>query len=115
MYKKIPRLLLLDALDLINAVKASSIDIKLDSSLEDKETQSPIAQKLEIITDIFNRIRKKYRDAYPTIEWNKIIHTRPISIDQYEVVNSETVWRIIAIHLPEVKKIINKIPLNANS
>jgi uncharacterized protein with HEPN domain len=115
MYKKVPRLLLKDIIDSINDIDEFRSGIELDSFLKDKKTQSAIIRKLEVIGEASNRIPKEYRDAYPTIEWNKIIRTRHILIHEYEEVNLEIVWRIITIHLPEVKKAINEILLSANN
>lgn len=88
--------------------------MELNLFLEDKKTQSAIIRKLEVIGEASNRIPKEYRDSYSNIEWNKIIRTRHILIHEYEDVNLEIVWRIVTIHLPEVKKAINEILFSAN-
>jgi uncharacterized protein with HEPN domain len=114
MYKKVPRLLLIDIMDAIRDIDEFREEATWDAFLEDKKTQSAIVRKLEVIGEASNRIPKAFRDLYPSIEWNKIIRTRHILIHEYEDVNLEIVWRIITIHLPEVKKAINEILTSAN-
>jgi uncharacterized protein with HEPN domain len=114
MSKKKSRLLLKDILDAIDDIDEFKYAMSWDTFFEDKKTQSAVIRKLEVIGEASNRIPKTYRDLYPNIEWNKIIRTRHILIHEYEDVNLEIVWRIVTLHLPEVKNAINKIFLSAN-
>jgi uncharacterized protein with HEPN domain len=115
MSDKVPRLLLKDIIDAINDIDEFRLGIEWSSFLSDKKTQSAVIRKLEVIGEASSRIPKSYRDAYPNLEWNKIIRTRHILIHEYGDVNLEIVWRIITIHLPVVRKGIIEIIESAST
>jgi uncharacterized protein with HEPN domain len=103
MSKRVPKILIEDILEAIGNIEEFTISINAEVFISDKKTQHAVIRNLEILGEASNRIPKVYRDTHPEVEWNRIIRTRHILIHEYDNVNLDILWRIITVHLPELK------------
>ncbi len=103
MSKRVPKILIEDILEAIGNIEEFTTSIDAGVFMSDKKTQRAVIRNLEILGEASNRIPKVYRDTHPEVEWNRIIRTRHILIHEYDNVNLDILWRIITVHLPELK------------
>ncbi len=80
-----------------------------DDFLNDKKTKAAISLKLLVIGETVNRLPDQLKLQYPEIEWNKIVRSRNIIAHDYEVVDFLIVWRIVSVHIPQLRDVILKI------
>lgn len=109
MSKKNSKLLLEDILDAIGDIEQFTASISFEYFITDKKTQNAVIRSLEVVGEASNKLSKDFLEAYPGIEWNRIIRTRHILIHEYDSVNLDVVWKIIQVHLPELKTALTKI------
>jgi uncharacterized protein with HEPN domain len=77
--------------------------------LEDKKTKAAISLKLLVIGEAANRLPLTLKSKHPEVEWNKIIRSRNIIAHDYEVVDFIIIWKIVTVHIPELKEVMLKI------
>lgn len=79
--------------------------------LEDKKTKAAISLKLLAIGEAANRLPLSLKSKYPEVEWNKIIRSRNIIAHDYEVVDFFIIWKIVTVHIPDLKEVMLKNPI----
>ena len=67
---------------------------------QDEMLRLAIERSLEIIGEAARRLPSDFRDAHSHIAWRPIMATRHILAHDYDVVNNDTVWRIVQQHVP---------------
>lgn len=102
-------ILFADMLDSITAVLDYSAGMSLDDFMEDRKTRDAVIRNLQVLGEAANRIPKPTRDDYPEIEWMRIIRSRHILVHDYAGIDYEIVWRIIEVHLPPLKGVLEDI------
>jgi uncharacterized protein with HEPN domain len=66
--------------------------------------QDAVIRNFEVIGEAAKRVSKYSRGKYPAVPWKRIAGFRDILIHQYEGVELEKIWNIIAAELPAVKQ-----------
>lgn len=60
-----------------------------------------VLRNLEVIGEASNQIPDTEKENFPDIPWSDMYRTRNILIHHYFGIDSEIIWRIITIHLPD--------------
>ena len=81
--------------------------------LRSRLVQDAVIRNFEVIGEAAKRVSKRSRDKYKTVPWKRIAGFRDILIHQYEGVELEKIWNIIALELPKVKQEIGAILIAA--
>jgi uncharacterized protein with HEPN domain len=68
--------------------------------------QDAVIRNFEVIGEAAKRIDEAYRTAHPKIPWRALGGLRDVLIHQYEGVDLERVWTIVAKELPLLKEAI---------
>jgi uncharacterized protein with HEPN domain len=68
-----------------------------------------VLRNLEVLGEAAKRVPDSFKDHHPEIEWGRIIRSRNVIIHDYEIIDYKIIWRIITIHLPPLKVVLEKI------
>nr|WP_295929317.1 DUF86 domain-containing protein [uncultured Dyadobacter sp.] len=101
--------LFLDMLEAVEAVLDYTAGMNFETFLNDRKTRDAVIRNLQVLGEAGNRIPKTIRDGYPEIEWMRIIRSRHILVHDYAGIDFEIVWRIIEVHLPPLKEVLEDI------
>jgi uncharacterized protein with HEPN domain len=63
---------------------------------------SAVERQMEIIGEAARAISAGFKSAHPEIAWAKIGATRNILAHDYGMVKDDILWRIAAVHVPEL-------------
>ena len=66
-------------------------------------------RQLEIIGEASNRISEKLILDNPSIPWARIIDLRNLVIHEYFGIDDFTIWNVIKINLPDLKRRVSDI------
>lgn len=72
--------------------------------LSDIQTQDSVYRNFEIIGEASKKISITAKEKSPLIPWRDIAGFRDVLIHQYDGVDPNEVWIVIAEHLPILKK-----------
>ena len=75
----------------------------------DKLKQNAIVRSLEIIGEAVKNVPNTFRNKHSQIEWSKISGLRDKLIHHYFGVDFNTIWDVIKVDLPELKKKVKLI------
>jgi len=64
--------------------------------------RSAVERQVEIIGEAARAISAAFKNAHPEISWTKIGATRNILAHDYGMVKDDIMWRIAAVHVPEL-------------
>ena len=109
MAKKDYTILLDEIIDSINQIFDYTANISEDQFSADKKTRDAVMMHLIVIGEAVNRLPSEFRKKNEGVEWTKIIRTRHIVAHEYGRVDSEIIWRIVSIYLPETKQALMKL------
>jgi uncharacterized protein with HEPN domain len=71
--------------------------------------QNAVIRCFQVIGDAVKRLSQEFRQTYPQIPWRRIAGFRDVLTHDYEDVDVDEVWRVIAQNLPELKRQIEEI------
>jgi len=102
-----------ESIDLIEE-RFSKIDEPNDfvESAEGVVLLDAISMRLQVIGESVRKIQKtdsSFLNRYPDIEWDKIARFRDLVSHHYEQIDHEIVYDICNVHIPELKKTLEKI------
>lgn len=66
-------------------------------------------RQLEVIGEAANHISPELQLSHPEVLWARIIALRNLVVHEYFGVDDNTIWSILQINLPELKKQVAKI------
>ncbi len=75
----------------------------------DKNLRLATERRIEIIGEAARNVSEAFRNAHPTIPWQKIVSLRHILAHEYGEVKQEIVFRIATIHVPELVSLLESI------
>jgi uncharacterized protein with HEPN domain len=102
-----------ESIDLIEE-RFSKIDEPNDfvESAEGVVLLDAISMRLQVIGESVRKIQKtdsSFLNRYSDIEWDKIARFRDLVSHHYEQIDHEIVYDICNVHIPELKKTLEKI------
>ena len=105
--------LMLESIKLIEMrfQKAESSDEFVQSS-EGITLLDAIAMRLQVIGESVRKIQKmdsSFLDSYSDVEWNKIARFRDLVSHHYDQVDHEIVFDICKVHIPMLKRTLQRI------
>jgi uncharacterized protein with HEPN domain len=68
--------------------------------------QDAAIRSFEVIGEVVKRLSPELTAAYPTIPWRQIAGFRDVLIHDYEEIDLEAVWRIVAEDLVPLKEAV---------
>jgi uncharacterized protein with HEPN domain len=109
MSKRSVSLLISDMLDCVDHATNYTSGQSFNEFLMDRKTRDAVLRVLSVLGEAANRAPKEIRDAYPEVEWTKIMRSRNLIIHDYEIVDYSVVWKIVTVHLPILKVSLTRI------
>lgn len=79
---------------------------------EDELIQTWIVYHLQILGEAARSISQDVRSQYPSVEWQKIIGFRNLTVHEYFRVDLNIVWRIVEQELSLLKRDLESILLD---
>ena len=73
----------------------------------DEVRYDAVIRNLEIIGEASKKIPEHIRSTYPKVEWRKVSGLRDILIHAYFSIDSNILWDIIKVKIPELLKALN--------
>lgn len=103
-------LYLTDILNAIKSIEEYITGIKdADAFFSDKKTYDAVVRNLTIIGEAASTLSEEVRKKYKEIEWRDIVAMRNHLVHEYFGIDQSVTWAVINEHLPELKKIANKM------
>jgi len=81
-------------------------EITLNEFIQNKMLKHAVYRNFAVIGEAANLLTKEYREAYPHIEWNRIIGMRHVLVHGYYKADDVVVWQTITEDLPKLHEII---------
>lgn len=80
-----------------------------EAYLQSEVLQDAVLRNFEVIGEATRKISPELRQQYPDVPWQQMAAFRNVLIHDYDSVDLETVWRVIAERLPALKPQIEEI------
>lgn len=96
-------------LDAILEIEAYTNNATKEEFLSNSMMFNATLRQLEVIGEASNRISTETLQNYPSIPWTRLIGLRNIVIHENFGVDELTIWSIIKINLPDLKKEVEKM------
>ena len=107
--KKEPAIFLKHIIESIELIEEFSKELTIDELAENQLKQSAIIRQIEIIGEAAKNLPKEFAENYNDIPWKDIVGMRDKIIHQYFNIDSNIIWDVLEIDLPELKQKIKKI------
>ncbi|MFM7427303.1 MAG: DUF86 domain-containing protein [Elainella sp.] len=72
-------------------------------TLNDIRTISAVERQFEIVGEAARRISQEFRQAYPEIDWQRIVGLRNVVAHRYGEVDQDVIWAIIQSELTPLR------------
>lgn len=102
-------ILLQHILESITALEDYLVDIDKEEYLSNMEKQDSAERRLQIIGEAVVQLPQEFKNAHPTIEWDKIAGLRNRLVHEYFDVDHLIIWNTLTQSLPEFKKSIETL------
>ncbi len=109
MSKRSIDLLIEDIVEAIDKIERYVRKLSKTEFLEDEKTIDAVVRNLEVIGEAANRLPDSFRVNNNAIEWRKIIGLRNRIVHEYFGIDTEIVWQIVQVDLPELKSKLQKL------
>lgn len=93
---------ILDAIEKINDYTTDGKDEYLKSSM----IQDAVIRNIEIIGEITKRVSPDFKSYHNEVPWRQMAGIRDVLIHDYDSIDLEIVWNVVAIELPKIKEIL---------
>lgn len=84
-----------DMTQAIQHIQTFTSDLTFDEYLNDIRTISAVERQFEVLGEAARRISNKFRQAHPTIDWQRMVGLRNIVAHRYDEVRQDILWTII--------------------
>lgn len=92
-------------LDAIQKIEAYTIDGK-DVFLKSAMIQDAVIRNIEIIGEITKRVSSEFKSYHNEVPWRQMAGIRDVLIHDYDSIDLEIVWNVVAIELPKIKEVL---------
>lgn len=103
-----------DILQSIRQIEKFVEGLSYEEFRHDDKTVSAVIRKLEIIGEAAKHVPAKIKQSHPELPWTEMARMRDKLIHGYFGVDSDIVWKVIKLRLPEVKMLLEKISTDSN-
>ncbi len=93
----------------IENVEQYTAGLTKEKFLSDFMVQDAVTRNIEIIDEACSKISKEIKDKLSQIPWRDIVAMRNILIHEYFRSDAETIWNVVQLDIPNLKKHIHKI------
>ncbi|MCO6490690.1 MAG: DUF86 domain-containing protein [Phaeodactylibacter sp.] len=104
MSERSDKVLVEDMIEAARRILLFTEGMDFDSFSRDLKTSDAVLRNLQVLGEAAKMVSSETRDAYPEVEWSKIIRSRHIVVHEYFGVDFEIVWRIVEVHIPVLKR-----------
>jgi uncharacterized protein with HEPN domain len=94
--------------DAIQRIEAFTSDGR-DKFLVEPMIQDAVIRNLEVIGEAVKGLSEDLRSAHPDVPWKQIAGMRDVLIHHYFGVKLETVWQVVAEHLPTLRERVRQL------
>jgi len=109
MSEHVPKVILIDMLDSIDAIMQFTDGVDYTQFLANRMIRDAVYRNLEVLGEAANRMPDYFIQQHPEIEWGKIISARNVFIHGYDKINDKIVWNIVKTSLIELKPKLEKL------
>jgi len=95
---------ILDAIEKIESYTSVGKDIFMTTA----HWQDAAIRNLEIIGEAAKRLSDDFKNQHKDIPWRNVAGLRDVLIHDYMGVDLGNVWNVIQVHLPDLKKVVQK-------
>lgn len=82
----------------------------------DEDKQIVFSHLVQVVGEAASRVSEATRDAHRQIPWAKIIGTRHRVVHDYMNVDTEILWEIVTVHIPELQtELLEIIPADTDA
>ena len=71
--------------------------------------QDAVLRNLQILAESTKRLTEAVKAATPSIQWSAVIGFRSVLVHEYLGLNLESVWRIVVLDLPTLRKHLTEV------
>jgi uncharacterized protein with HEPN domain len=99
-------------IDIANAIERISRYTNEISKLEletKDEKLSAILYQITIIGEATKRLSQPFRQQHPEIPWREMAGMRDVIVHEYDQLDLDVVWDVVASKLPELLSLINPL------
>lgn len=75
----------------------------------DRKTQEAVIRELEVMGEASKRLSPRTKELAPKIPWKRMSGFRDLAIHQYERLDLDIVWALVASELPPIKAELIKL------
>lgn len=93
---------ILDAIHKIDNYTTDGKDVFLGSAL----IQDAVIRNIEIIGEITKRVSPEFKSYHNEVPWRQMAGIRDVLIHDYDSIDLEIVWNVVAVELPKIKAVL---------
>ncbi len=109
MSEHVPKVILIDMLDSIDAISQFTACIDYSEFLANRMVRDAVYRNIEVLGEAANRMPDYFIEQHPEIEWRKLISARNAFIHGYDKINDKIVWNIVQNLPTELKPKLDKL------
>jgi uncharacterized protein with HEPN domain len=113
MTRKDPAVYLQHIRDCCRQIMAAD-EFRRQGSLPESLALDAVCRNIEVIGEAANRLGGEFHNRHPDIPWRAMISARNLIIHNYDGVDAEIVWGIVAADIPRLlmamEKILSQMP-----
>ena len=99
-------------LQAIQEIEDYITDSSLEIFMKNSMMRYASIKQIEIIGEAANHLSDQTRDAFPEIQWRRIIGLRHVLVHEYFGIDTILIWQIISKDIPELKASIYEVILS---
>ena len=98
----------------IHRIQEFTTNLTYEAYLDSALIQSAVERQFEILGEAACRLSDQFRQAYPEIDWRRIIGLRNILIHRYDEIRQQTIWTTVISELEpllaQLKTLLSSLP-----
>lgn len=103
------KLLIEDMLDSARIILEYTKGLSLEQFVSDRKTVDAVIRNFEIIGEAANRLPKRFKESYPSVDWQRIRGFRNRIVHHYFGIDYSIVWQIKETFLLHLISQLNQI------
>lgn len=95
-----------DMRDTVDRILTRTVGLSKDTYDADEDRQFVFTHLVQIVGEAASRVSSETRSLHPEIPWKQIIGTRHRIVHDYVHVDTDILWEIITVHIPELHRLL---------